>query len=240
MKKSPKYIYCCLLFSSIVFFSYGASCSELLIKNQNDAVSLFANASKIKSSNPWHFTNLYEKASNSFFIPYHLWSGATWNGQKSVEECLHKVENTWVFNRRGKERKQKILAPVFFHKKGRVEALRTFKSANRKNYQHYICHKMGLARVYDERFERSGDLHLLDGKECKFPAGFGWRIGEVVDCSKNSPKATKIVELVFDKDFLLKKMKYTFEEKKGSRALRKDDYYEYVPNKGRVLHKKLN
>ena len=56
---------------------------------------------------------------------------------------------------------------------------------------------------------------------------------------KNSPKATKITELIFDRDFILQKMSYTYEKKKGAKALRKDDYYEYVPNKGRVLHKKL-
>ena len=220
-------------------FSFGALASEVSIKKQSDAKSTFAKASKTNSTNPWHFSNLYDDASNSFFIPYHLWSGAKWNGKKSAENCMHKVKNTWVFKRGDRERKQRISAPVDFKKAGSSEVLKTFKSENRKNYQHYICHEKGLARIYDQRFEQTGELDSLDGKECKFPAGFGWRVGKTQDCSKNSPKATKITELIFDKDFILQKMSYTYEKKEGAKALRKDDYYEYVPNKGRVLHKKL-
>ena len=227
------------VFAIAFTFSFGALALEVSIKKQSDAKSTFAKASKTNSTNPWHFSNLYDDASNSFFIPYHLWSGAKWNGKKSTESCMHKVKNTWVFKRGDKERKQRISAPVDFKKAGSSKALETFKSENRKNYQHYICHEKGLARIYDQRFEQTGELDSLDGKECKFPAGFGWRVGKTQDCSKNSPKATKITELIFDKDFILQKMSYTYEKKKGAKALRKDDYYEYVPNKGRVLHKKL-
>lgn len=222
-----------------VAFSFEASASEVSIKKQSEAESAFAKAAQITSSNPWHFSNLYDDASNSFFIPYQLWSGATWDGTKSVENCMHAVKNTWVFKRGDRERKQRISAPVDFKKKGSAGEVMTFKSENRKNYQHYICHKKGLARVYDQRFEQTGELDSLDGKECKFPAGFGWQVDETRDCSENSPKATRITELTFDKDFILQKMSYTYEKKKGAKALRTDDYYEYVPNKGRVLHKKL-
>lgn len=228
-----------MVFAISVAFSFEVSASEILIKKQSEAESAFAKASQMKSSNPWHFSNLYDDASNSFFIPYHLWSGATWDGTKSVESCMHAVKNTWVFKRGDRERKQRISAPVDFKKEGWAGEVKTFKAENRKNYQHYICHKKGLARIYDQRFEQTGELDSLDGKECKFPAGFGWQVDETQDCSENSPKATRITELTFDKDFILKKMIYTYEKKKGAKALRKDDYYEYVPNRGRVLHKKL-
>ena len=152
---------------------------------------------------------------------------------------MHKAKNTWVSKRGDRERKQRISAPVDFKKTGSSEAVKTFKSENRKNYQHYICHEKGLARIYDQRFEQTGELDSLDGKECKFPAGFGWKVWQTQDCFKNSPKAAKITELIFDKDFILQKMSDTYEKKKGAKTLRKDDYNEYVPNKGRVLHKKL-
>tara|TARA_Y100001935_G_scaffold142133_2_gene117489 strand:+ start:13831 stop:14292 length:462 start_codon:yes stop_codon:yes gene_type:complete len=152
---------------------------------------------------------------------------------------MHEVKNTWIFKRGDRERKQGISAPVIFKKEGSSKIVRTFKTENRKNYQHYVCHEKGLARIYDQRFEQTGELDSLDGKECKFPAGFGWKVGETQDCSKKSPKAAKITELIFDENFILQKMSYTYEKKKGAKTLRKDDYYEYVPNKGRVLHKKL-
>ena len=88
------------MFFVIAFtFSFGAVASGVSIKKQSDAKSAFAKASKTKSSNPWHFSNLYDDASNSFFVPYHLWSGAKWNGKKSVESCMHKVKNTWEFKK---------------------------------------------------------------------------------------------------------------------------------------------
>ena len=228
-----------MVFAISVAFSSKAAASEISIKKQSEAESTFAKASRTKSSNPWHLSNLYDSTSGSFFIPYHLWSGATWDGNKSVENCMHAVKNTWVFKRGDRERKQRISAPVAFKKEGLAGDVKTFKSENKEKYQHYVCHGKGLARIYDQRFEQTGELDSLDGKECKFPAGFGWRVNETQDCSENSPKATRITELTFDKDFILKKMSYTYEKKKGAKALRKDDYYEYVPNKGRVLHKKI-
>ena len=110
------------MFFAIAFtFSFGALASEVSIKKQSDAKSAFAKAAKTNSSNPWHFSNLYDDASNSFFVPYHLWSGVKWNGNKSAENCMHKVKNTWVFKRGDRERKQRISAPVDFKKAGSSE-----------------------------------------------------------------------------------------------------------------------
>ena len=80
------------VFFAIAFtFSLGALASEVSIKKQSDAKSAFAKATETNSSNPWHFSNLYDDATNSFFVPYHLWSGAKWNGKKSVESCIRKA-----------------------------------------------------------------------------------------------------------------------------------------------------
>ena len=85
-----------MVFAISVAFSFDASASEILIKKQSQAGSAFAKASQTKSSNPYHFSNLSDDASNSFFIPYHLWSGATWDGIKSVENCMHAEKNLGV------------------------------------------------------------------------------------------------------------------------------------------------
>ena len=98
-----------------------------------------------------------------------------------------------------------------------------------------------MARIYDFRFEKAGLLGspILNGTECKFPAGFGWQIGVSQDCNPQAPKQTTVTELIFDEDFNLVKMAYTYMEKKGFSAENADDYYEYEVGKGRVLNKKL-
>jgi hypothetical protein len=230
-------------FFAIAFtFSFGALGSEFSIKKQSDVKSASTKASKTKSSNPWHFSNLYDESSGSFFIPYHLWSGAKWGGIKSIEKCMHLTNTTWKYtNARNKKSKGKITSPVKFTHPSSGKVLQTFEWKGKRGSQNLICHGKGMARIYDFRFEKAGllDSPILNGTECKFPAGFGWKIGVSQDCNPKAPKQTTVTELKFDKNFNLVKMIYTYTEKEGFSAKAADDYYEYVPNKGRVLHRKL-
>ena len=216
-----------LTVSSVLLFSFSSIAKDFSLKNQSQAKTIYIQALKNKSSNPWHLTNLYSKENDTFFIPFHLWSGAKWNGNKNVENCMHEVDSKWSFKRGDRVRKNRLSAPIDFKAPDTGKVVKTFKVENRKNKQHYICHEKGLARIYDGRFDSAGVLNELDGKECKFPAGFGWKINESKDCSELSPKQTKIVEIIFDNNFLLKKMSYTYEKKQGRKTRRKNDYYEY-------------
>ena len=226
----------------LLTFSFGSFASDISIKQSDDAKSVSSNASKTKSSNPWHFTNLYDVSSDSFFIPYHLWSGAKWDGVKSAEKCMHKVNTTWKFtNPRNKQTKGKITSPVKFTRLSSGEELQTFEWKSKRGSQNLICHEKGMARIYDFRFEKAGllDSPILNGTECKFPAGFGWQVGVSQDCNPEAPKQTTITELLFDEGYNLVKITYTYTKKEGFSARAADDYYEYVVEKGRVLHKKL-
>ena len=230
-----------LLFLTSVFtllFSFNSFAKGFNLKNQSQAKAIYVEASKNKSSNPWYFTNLYSKENNSFFIPYQLWSGSKWNGNKNIENCMHNVKNKWVFKRADRERKNRVLAPVDYKVPDTDKIVKTFKVENKRTTQHYICHEKGLARIYDSRFAEAGTLKELKGKECKFPAGFGWKIAVSTDCSKSSPKETKVISLTFDNNYILTKMSYTYEKKEGRKTSRKNDFYEYEPNKGRVFYKK--
>jgi hypothetical protein len=223
---------------SALFFSSNSIAKDFSLKNQSQVKAIYNESLNNKSSNPWHITNLYSKEDDSFFIPYHLWSGSNWDGNKNSENCMHDVRNKWVFKRGDRERKNRVSAPMDYKMPESGKIVKTFQVENRRNTQNYVCHEKGLARIYDGRFDDAGVLSELDGKECKFPAGFGWRLDESQDCSDSSPKETKVVELIFDENFILKKMSYTYEKKEGRKTRRKNDYYEYEPDKGRTLHKK--
>jgi len=230
-------------FFSALLFSFNSFAKDFSLKNQSQVKAIYNESLNNKSSNPWHITNLYSKEDDSFFIPYHLWSGSNWDGNKNSENCMHEVKNKWIFQalnfKKGNgERKMKLSAPENYKIPDGDKVVKAFKVESRRNYQYYICHKNGLARIYDGRFDKAGVLNELDGKECKFPAGFGWKINEPKDCSKQHPKQTKIVEIIFDNNFILKKLSYTYEKKEGRKTRLKNDYYEYEPKKGRTLHKK--
>jgi hypothetical protein len=209
------------------------------IKNQSDVLDIVSQIPSTTSVDPWHFKNLYDPETKSFFIPYHLWTGAKWDGVKSTKDCMHSAKNTWKYdNNKGRERKTKISGPVKFKNEKTGAELETWLVKMGKNAkQHYICHEKGIARVYDKRPRKNIDQYM-DGIECKFPAGFGWKIGEKVDCSPNAPKVTRVEELLFDAKFNLQKMSFGYIEKKGRSAKNGDDYYEYKPEPGRVLHLK--
>ena len=220
--------------------SFGAEKYKLASKS--DVTKLAETVGSQSASNPYHFINLFDASSDSFFIPYQLWSGAKWDGVKSVEKCMHKANTTWTyFNPRNTKSKGKIISPVKYPHPSSGEVFQTFEWKGRKGSQNYICHAKGLARIYDHRFKKAGllDSPILNGTECKFPAGFGWQIGVSQDCNPEAPKQTTVTELMFDENFNLVKMKYTYTEKEGFSAKVADDYYEYEVGKGRVLHKKL-
>jgi hypothetical protein len=220
--------------------SFGAEKYKLASKS--DVTKLAETVGSQSASNPYHFINLFDASSDSFFIPYQLWSGAKWDGVKSVEKCMHKANTTWTyFNPRNTKSKGKIISPVKYTHPSSGEVFQTFEWKGRKGSQNYICHAKGLARIYDHRFKKAGllDSPILNGTECKFPAGFGWQIGVSQDCNPEAPKQTTVTELVFDENFNLVKMKYTYTEKEGFSAKAADDYYEYEVGKGRVLYKKL-
>lgn len=220
--------------------SFGAEKYKLASKS--DVTKLAEAVGGQSASNPWHFSNLYDVSSDSFFVPYQLWSGAKWDGVKSIEQCTHKAKTTWKYtNARNKQSKGKITSPVNYTHPSSGKVFQTFEWKSKRGSQNLICHEKGIARIYDFKFEKAGllDSPILNGTECKFPAGFGWQIGVSQDCNPEAPKQTTVTELMFDENFNLVKMKYTYTEKEGFSARAADDYYEYEVGKGRVLHKKL-
>lgn len=234
-----------IVFTFLMIFNFSAvsiSAEVIRVKNQADVENLAETVGKNPGSNPWHFSNLYDETTNSFFIPYHLWSGSKWDGDKTAKNCLGEVKNTWKFlNARNKQVKSQVSGPISFTHPISGINFKTYEWKSKRGSQHLICHEKGMARIYDFRFDEAGllDSPILNGKECKFPAGFGWQIAVPQDCNPLAPKQTTLIELIFDDGFNLSKIAYTYTEKEGFNAVAADDYYEYEVEKGRVLHKKL-
>ena len=222
-------------------FNKGKSHSRSVyeLESKNDVDYLVSKLSEKSDSDPWHFSNLYDSSSKSFFIPYHLWTGMVWNGSKSVENCMHQVNKTWEFvDARGRNRKTRVSGPAKLIHPVTGIVFDTWELKTKRGVQNLVCHSNGIGRVFDFRFSDI-ELSQLDGTECKFPAGFGWKLGVARDCDPNAPKETTVTKLIFDDDFKLTKMTYVFTKKKGFQTQRADDYYEYEINKGRILHSKL-
>ena len=58
-----------------------------------------------KSKLPWHISNLYDCKDKSFFIPYQLWSGAKYDGNKANSKNHQaNMQTETPFKRKGKIR----------------------------------------------------------------------------------------------------------------------------------------
>ena len=80
-----------------LFFCSNSLAKDFSLKNQSQVKAIYNESLNNKSSNPWHITNLYSKEDDSFFIPYHLWSGSSWDGNKNSENCMHDAKKKMGF-----------------------------------------------------------------------------------------------------------------------------------------------
>ena len=49
------------------------------------------------SEDPWNIHALYDCEKRTLFIPYQLWTGATWNGEKDAP-CMHRADKRFYVN----------------------------------------------------------------------------------------------------------------------------------------------
>ena len=114
-----------------------------------------------ESDSPWHIGNLYDCESWSMFIPYHLWTGAEWDGNKDGP-CMHEASTTFFVNRRSKTT---IEGP----KEWRGQEIWVRAKSDGSKSQYFECHDRGIGRVYENRKGRKR-VYRKTGR-CKFPAG---------------------------------------------------------------------
>lgn len=159
---------------------------------------------KIKKTSAWHIDNLYDCSTNSFFIPYQLWSGAKFDGNK-ITSNNHPVDNISYasYNKSSKLKPTYIKGTEkWINKETQKENdiyIRTNESKGVKKVQYFIANDMGIGRVYDDR--KGG--RNFSGTGIKFPAGYGWKLGEkrvAFDTQNGEDRTTeiKIISMTFD------------------------------------------
>ena len=162
-------------------------------------------------------SNLYDCKTRNLYIPYQLWTGATWDGDKT-RPCMHEANSRFAVNRRSPTA---IRGPGEWRNPttGETYTVWTRAKVNGKKVQHFTCHGKGIGRVYDSR----GPRYYKTGR-CKFPAGHGWEIGKRRSCRNTS---IEIVNISLDSTGHVKALEFKWWVRG-----RLDHIYRYVPEYG--------
>jgi len=133
----------------------------------------------------WHISALYDCTNRTVFIPYQLWTGAVWSGDKSTP-CMHTANSR--FNVNGNSWTT-ITGPMqWTHPTlGTKHRVWSRDKVDGSKKQLFTCHEKGIGRLYDSRRER----HYAPGR-CKFPAGPGWRLFEKRACIDTAIQITNL------------------------------------------------
>jgi hypothetical protein len=130
----------------------------------------------------------YDARTKTRFIPVELWTGAAWDGQRSLR--LRPAD--LVFGSRGDKR---IVGPIAWKRPGTQQALQVYerRSGSKKQLFALSSRGDGLGRVFDSRYGRD----CVD--EVKFPLGL-WRQGEtrVFRVSCNGGKLRRSIALTIE------------------------------------------
>ena len=172
---------------------------------------------QIDNSGPWGITNLYDCETQTLFIPYQLWTGSSWQGNKQAD-CMHLTGSFFVVDG---ESETTIKGPEDWLNPttGLNQQIWIRDKVDGSKTQYFGCHEKGIGRVYDSR----GTRYYKPGR-CKFPAGFGWKIGKRRYCKQTS---ISISELKFDQNYRLEHI--IFKWWYGNTL---DHIYRYKPDYG--------
>ncbi len=190
----------------------------------NNLHSIACSGNQPNDASPWHISNLYNCESGELFIPYQLWTGAEWHGNKS-NICMHNADTRFYVNGISGTR---IMGPREWKNPatGDLETIWAREKINGSKQQYFTCHAKGVGRVYDSR----GPRYYVTGR-CKFPAGHGWTVGEKRRCTSTQIEITKI-DLGSNRGLLGLEFKWWYQRRNGDYV--HDHTYRYEPNRGMV------
>ena len=157
----------------------------------------------------WHYNNMYDSATDSYFIPIELWSGGVWDGNKTRSMG---VVDTYF----GRDFCKHIFGPSIWAHPFTNNSYEVYQRNGRTGdgelkIQYFTQADLGLGRTYDSR----NDRYLID--EVKFPAGSGWRLNQAVEIPftqwrdgsiRNSTRTVVITRILFDEVNRLAAMTY--------------------------------
>ena len=172
-----------------------------------------------KGESPWNVTNLYDCKARRLFIPYQLWTGAEWDGDKEAP-CMHKADTLFHVN-------NSSTTTIKGPREWNGRQIWSREKVDGSKTQYFECHAKGIGRLYEIR---NGRERKRDAGRCKFPAGYGWEPGKRRECVAT---ALKIYKLEFDGDHNLAAMEFEYwymSQSRGRYVL--DHKYRYVPDQG--------
>jgi len=179
---------------------------------------------------PWHISHIYDCLTKELFVPYQLWSGAEWNGDKQAS-CMHEVNQSTPLTRLGDDSQSGdtiIRGPILWEDPRTGEKLKVWERRldNYNSLKYYACHKRGIGIVHNLNKPHINYIRGL----CRAPAGFGWKIGQRRTCIKTT---VEIINVTLDENGDLDSLTtdYWFRDKLSYR-------YTYKPNKGVVSVKR--
>jgi hypothetical protein len=171
----------------------------------------------------WRYKNLYDENTKSFYLPYQLWTGATWDGSKKIQ--FHKAHSLFMG-------RKVITGPEKWTHPHLKKEYQVYSRVNDGKVQLFTFLERGIGRVYDNRGQRYFE------NDIKFPAGPGWKVGTPVDFKEKVWSGSsvserivtiKVAEMKFDEDKTLIEMSYQYSVDHVP-----DHSYTYRPNEGMV------
>jgi hypothetical protein len=217
-----KYFFTILLMAALPSFAWFNS--NTITSDNKSNLYKFACQTENKNNSAWSIANLYNCKTRTMFIPYQLWSGEEWNGDKDAP-CMHKANTSFYVNG---ESGTTIKGPKQWTnpKTGNeLEVWHRDKMSGRKQ-QYFTCNDKGIGRVYDSR---KGGKYYKHGM-CKFPAGYGWEIGNKRKCKHTKIEITKI-DLDSDNNLDAIEFKWFYLSKKRNKYIH-DHTYRYETGYG--------
>ena len=195
--------------------------SNISITKDPEVLYQLACSNAGRSDSPWHITNLYDCESKTIFVPYQLWTGAEWDGNKDAP-CMHQASTTFIVNNVSKTT---IKGPI----KWRDRKIWIRAKSNGSKTQYFYCHKRGIGRAYEIR--RGKERYFKGNGRCKFPGGYGWKLAEKRYCQRSAIEIDKI-KIDKNRELFALEFKFWFESRGGGYVL--DHRYRYQPNVGMV------
>lgn len=197
-----------------------------------EALHELACSSPQSGKGPWNVSNLYDCESRKLFIPYQLWTGSKWDGNKDAP-CMHPANIVFdvYVSSANKWRTRTIKGP----KEWQGEQVWVRETADGSKTQYFECHPKGIGRLWEVRKGRE-KTYRRNGR-CKFPAGYGWEIGKRRKCVDT---ALQVYRVEFDRDHNLSALEFTYwfritrrrGEYSSEPRYRLNFKYRYVPHKG--------
>lgn len=177
------------------------------------------------NESPWDIRSLYSCETKKLFVPYQLWTGATWNGNQD-SNCMHEADSTFYVNGTSET---KISGPLEWSNPKTLDTLKVWKREKLKDakQQYFTCNNKGIGRVYDSR---NGGRYFDSGR-CKFPAGKGWELGKQRKCKSTAIEIVK-VEIDSSRNLSAIEFKWWYQSRNGEYV--HHHTYRYEPNIGNV------